>query len=249
MSTQTFLVIDSRNLESLDIDGPALKVRMRTESTRLFPLRRLSRIHVIGTIRDGLDTLLHCAESQIPVAFFNIHGKLRCQLYYPVFVNSNISHWLEHVEFDVQARELYNEWILHHSLHVLSTIGFSDGPRETRLSKAEERLREECNKQMGRAQFRNAMDWLYGISSAHISQIVLSYGLANQYSRKRRLMEDLFPLVTMMLIYSLCKETRNRKIAVTAKSMSQMYQRQADQIEYTIRRMLSQLEARLESII
>jgi hypothetical protein len=60
----TCLVIDARKLESLTVDGPALKVTMRSQSARLFPFRRLSRVHVVGAIRDGIDTLLQCAERQ-----------------------------------------------------------------------------------------------------------------------------------------------------------------------------------------
>lgn len=42
------LVIDSRKAEKISLDGPALKVRMQSQSSRLFPLRRLSRIHILG---------------------------------------------------------------------------------------------------------------------------------------------------------------------------------------------------------
>jgi hypothetical protein len=245
----TCLVIDARKLDSLSIDGPALKVRMRMQSIRLFPLRRLSRIHVIGTLRDGLDSLLHCAEHQVPVAFFTYAGKLRCQMYFSVVENSIISHWLEHVDFDVEAQQIYEDWLQHQTLHLMSQLGYSEGARETRFKRLSEKLRNICNNKMGHRDFGDAMDWLIGIFTVHLSQLIVDHGLSNQSSGKRRLLKDISPVCEIWLIYFLAMAASKRKIKVSAQSMSDLYQQHADDIEYTARRMLSQLATRLESIV
>lgn len=77
----TSLVIDSRKLARMGMDGPALKVTMRGRSAILFPLRRLCRIHILGTPESGMDALLFCAEQRVPVAFFHFNGRLRCRLH------------------------------------------------------------------------------------------------------------------------------------------------------------------------
>lgn len=245
----TCLVIDSRKLESLSMDGPALKVRMRTQSARLFPLRRLSRIHVVGSISDGLDTLLHCAEQQVPVAFFTINGRLRCQLYFPVFENSLISHWLEHVDFDVEARQVYEDWLHHQTLHVMSLIGWNQGAREVRFQCLSDRLRHLCNCAIGHKTFLHAMEWLDGILAVHLSQVIVSHGLSNQSSGKRRLMSDIAPICQLLLIYYLACAVERKKIRISAQSMSDLYQKHSSDIEHTTKRMLSQLATRLESIV
>lgn len=245
----TCLVIDSRRLENLSIDGPALKVRMRTQSPRLFPLRRLSRIHVVGAIKDGLESLLHCAENQIPVAFFTVAGRLRCQLYFPVFENSIISHWLEHVDFDVEARQIYDDWLFHQTLHVISTMGYTQGARESRFQLLDEKLRSICVRHLGKKEFHLAMDWLNGMLAVHISQLIVHYGLSNQSRGKRRLMEDISPICELWLIYFLATHVSKRRVRIAAQSMSDLYQKHSEEVDYTVRRMLTQLATRLESIV
>jgi len=245
----TCLVIDSRRLARLSMDGPALKVHMRTQSARLFPLRRLSRIHVIGVIRDGLDTLLHCAEHQIPVAFFTVAGKLRCQLYFPVYENSLISHWLDHVEFDMEAKQIYDEWLFHQTLQSLSMMGYTHGIRENRYQLIEEKLRSICKQNLGYKDFTAAMDWLFGMLSVHLSQLIVSHGLAIQSRGKRRLMNDISPLCELWLLFFLASHASKRRVRVSAQAMSDFYQQYSCQIEHTVLQMLTQLASRLESIV
>lgn len=245
----TCLVIDARMLESLSVEGPTLKVRMRSQSPRLFPLRRLSRVHVVGAIKDGLDSLLHCAENQIPVAFFSVSGRLRCQLYFPVYENSVLSHWLEHVDFDIEARQLYDDWLFHQTLHVISRMGYTEGACESRYQRIEEKLRGLCNRFLGKKEFHTAMDWLSGMLAVHISQLIVNYGLSNQSRGKRRLLNDISPICELWLIYFLATHASKRKVRIAAQSMSDFYQTHSEEIEYTVRRMLTQLATRLESIV
>ncbi|GEM_PF-1940029 len=245
----TCLIIDTRKLAALAVDGPALKVTMKTQSPRLFPFRRLSRIHVVGSIRDGVDTLLHCAEQQIPVAFFTVKGKLRCQIYYPVYESSILSHWLEHVDFDIEIRQIYDDWLCHQMLNVVSIIGFNEGARERRLQLLDERLRKGCKQYLTKQEFEAAMEWLSGMLSAHLSQLIVEYGLANQSRGKRRLMADINPICETWLMFCLGNQACKRRLRIHVQSMSDLYQQHHDELDYFVRRMLTQLATRLESIV
>lgn len=245
------LVIDATKLEHLVMDGPALSLCLQNQSRRLFPLRRLARIHVMGQMQCGFDALLHCAEQQIPVAFFNLQGKLRCQLYYPVFENSVLAHWLEHVEFDEQAKDIYNEWLSLQRLHILGKMGCRSGASESRLNQAEVHLHTLFNKHWGHRQLLAAREWLSGMLAAHLSQLIVKHGLANQSRGKRRLLEDMLPACEIWLLYLLAVSVieHRKTYAIDAFGMSFFYQNHADEIDYMAQRMLSQLASRFEAII
>jgi hypothetical protein len=243
------LVIDTRKLDQLSLDGPALRIRMRLKSAMLFPLRRLSRIHIIGAISNGLDALLHCAEQQIPVAFFTVSGRLRCQLYYPVYENTLLSHWIEHVDFDVQAKQVYDDWLQNQMLHELSRIGANQGAREQRYQLVCETLRHLCRKKLGGREFQAAKAWLDGMMNVHLSQLIVDFGLAHQSRGKRRLLADTSPVAELWLMYFLATAVQRSKMRITPQSMTELYQQHSAHIEYTTRKMLTQLASRLESIV
>lgn len=248
-AAKTCLVINSSMTEKLSLDGPALRIRMQAQSARLFPLRRLSRIHIIGELERGFDALIHCAEHQIPVAFFTARGKLRCQLYFPVFENTFLNHWLEHIEFDMQARQEYQEWLVHQTLYLLSRMGYAQGTRERRLQIVDEELSSLCRAKLGEKGYRLAMEWLQGILAVQLSQIIVDQGLSNQSRGKRKLMEDLSPLYDLWLRHHLAEKLGTKHLIINANTMADFYQGQSEAIEYSTRRMLAQLATRLESIV
>lgn len=196
-----------------------------------------------------MDALIHCAENQIPVAFFTTKGKLRCQLYFPVFENNIIAHWLEHIEFDAAASHEYEEWLSHQRLHLLSQIGSRTGPIETRLQLTQEKLNSICKRKLGEKDYRLALDWLDGMLTVHLSQIIVNQGLANQSRNKRRLMDDLTPVLDLWLKNRFSQYLEQHTPSITARRMSEFYQDNAEWMEYLVRKMLTQLASRLEAII
>jgi CRISPR/Cas system-associated endonuclease Cas1 len=143
---KTCLVIDAEKTSHVLLDGPALRITMKCQSPRLFPLRRVARIHVIGQVENSFDAMVACAEKQIPVAFFTKQGKLRCQLYYPIFENGVISHWFEHVEFDEEAKRIYSEWLACQTLNLLAYMGFKKCSSGIRQQLVVETLNHHCKK-------------------------------------------------------------------------------------------------------
>ena len=249
-SATTCLVIDARRLHAIRIDGPALKVTMKSQSSRLFPLRRLSRVHVIGTANMGLEPFLHCAERQVPVAFFTVKGKLRCQLYFPVIANTLLSHWFEHVEFDCDIKQLYERWLEGQTRHILAQLNVPRGCPENASAQLAQQMRKLGRKSLGSDRWDSAMDWLAGMLVVQLSQVVVEYGLANQSRGKRKLLDDIGPVFSLWLTARFVSRIAPyKRRAIDGVSMSAFYQEQSQGIDYMIRRMLIQLITRLESIV
>lgn len=245
----TSLVIDARKLQRLSMDGPALKVTMRGRSPMLFPLRRLLRIHIIGRMQQGMDTLLHCAEQQVPVAFFHLNGRLRCRLQPAAGAPSLIDHWFEHVEFDPEVRQLYEDWVLNQKLYALSRLGINSGVREKRGELVYQTLRGYCRRRLGRETLKDALEWLDGLVFFHLENLLAEYGFGYQRSQQK-LQQDIKPLCDFWLLYALAARLQQSAVFdVTPRSMTAFYQQQAIELEGQLRRMLTQLVNRLEEVV
>lgn len=230
------------------MDGPALKITMKLRSPMLFPLRRLSRIHIIGNPECGISTLLNCAEQCIPVAFFHANGRLRCRLRPPYSNHAMIDHWLEHVEFDPEAQQIYMEWQTNQALHALASLGFNVGVCENRRKLVHEALRSMCKKTMGKKDFNTALDWIDGLLQFHLEQLIESAGLTHNSSSKSRLLADIKSICELLLLHGLVEHLVPKNgFVVSAQSMTVFYQRQSEHIELAVKRMLSQLVSRLEA--
>lgn len=245
----TSLVISSSKLETLCMDGPALKVTMQNKSPLLFPLRRLSRIHIVGSPDCGMNTLLHCAEQSVPVAFFHGNGRLRCCLLRPNQGSSTLEHWLEQVEFDNDARNLYRDWHLNQMLHELGKLGFTIGANSHRHKMASETLRGTCNKLIGKDELISAQDWLEGLLQCHLEQLLDSAGMTRNTNAKFRLLEDIKQICELPLLHGLASQLlKASEFIVSANSMTALYQQKANDIEFSVKRMLAQLLSTLEEL-
>ena len=245
----TSLVIDSRKLLRMGMDGPALKVIMRGRSSVLFPLRRLQRIHILGTPDSGMEALLFCAEQRIPVAFFHFNGRLRCRLLPTGGAPALIDHWFEHVEFDPQIGQLYDDWVLHQGLHAMSRLGISGGISESRKKLVYETLRGYCRQQLGKENLNTALDWLDGLLQFHLEQVIEEFGFVQQRG-KLKLLADIKPICDLGLLHALAGHLQQRaNFSITAQNMTAFYQRQSTELEFSSRRMLTQLVTRLETVV
>lgn len=244
----TTLVIDSRKLQHLKMDGPALKVTMHGRSPMLFPLRRLSRVHILGIPEVGMDALLFCAEQQVPVAFFHHSGRLRCRLQPAVTSTTLPDHWLEHVEFDPEIAQLYEDWVLHQELYVIASLGINKGARESRRKILVEGLRHFCRERLGRGGLKEALEWLEGQLRFHLEHTIETFGFT-QHRGRARLLADMLPLGQLQLLFSLANRLLQGEMQIHAQTMTAFYQAHAVQVEYTARRMLTQLVYKLEAVI
>lgn len=245
----TSLVVDSRKLLRMGMDGPALRVTMRGSSPVLFPLRRLRRIHMLGTPDNGMEALLFCAEQQIPVAFFHHNGRLRCRLNPAAGTSGLIDHWFEHVEFDPELSQLYDDWILHQELNAISQLGVNIGACKSRKNLVYEALRGLCRQKLGRENLKAALEWLEGLLYFHLEQVIEEFGFVQPRGRKK-LLADIKPICDLWLLHTLAEGLqRCARFSVTAQSMTALYQKRAPQLEFASRRMLTQLVNRLESVV
>jgi hypothetical protein len=247
---KTCLIIDAQNLEELVIDGPAIRIRLIKKSSRLFPLRRLSRIHISGNLSVGFNALIACAECQIPVTFFTIRGKFRCQLYYPMIEKTWLAHWIDIIEYDIDAKTQYEEWLAHQTLHLLAGIGEKNGAHNIRLELVREKINFRCMSILGEIAYRETTEWINGLLLAHLAHVMVVFGLSNKSRGYQCLQGDILPLCQIWLYHYLILEVEtNLAWESKLEGISKFYQRYAESIEYLVRRMLIQLSSRLESIV
>lgn len=249
-TAKTCLLIDAAKLERLSLDGPALRVQMQAQSGRLFPLRRIARIHVMGQGVVSMDALLHCAEQRIPVAFFRGNGKLRCQLYFPGAEDGTLGHWLVYLDFDTCVRDVYEHWLQDQRLHVMAALGIRSGCPEHRLKMIREQISTVGNRSLGKLRFREALDWLHGFLQAQLSQLIAEQGLSLRDRHACRLLGDIQSLCELSVDMALCRQLSScGKGKLGSARLSRLYQDQADSIAYNVRHMLASLTSRLENII
>jgi hypothetical protein len=71
------LYIDGTEATRVKLDAPALRVSIAERADELFPLQRISRIVVTGSVCWETDALLACADHGITIAFLNGCGEVR----------------------------------------------------------------------------------------------------------------------------------------------------------------------------
>jgi len=62
------------------LDGPALRISQPDRAERLYPLRRIGRVHTNQRVDWEQDALLACAEAGIPVLFLDDDGRILARL-------------------------------------------------------------------------------------------------------------------------------------------------------------------------
>src|SRR5690606_34421886 len=113
----------------------------------------------------------------------------------------------------------------------------------------EEMFNKICKYAIGESQYKLATDWLMGMLATQMSQIIVNHGIANQSRSKKKLMDDLLPLYRVWIKHSLSNALKTEKLNISAATMSALYQQLSEDIDYQLRRSLTQLSSRLEAII
>ena len=243
------LVIDTRQLDRICIDGPALRVKMRHKSSQWFPLRRLSRLHFIGINQVQLSLVLLCAEQNIPVAFFKHNGQLRSKMMPPRGERALIDHWFEHLQFDDEFRVIYRDWKQFQQQHLLASLAIDAQHGGVKIKVINDSLRRFCQRRLGKQHYQVAKDWLIGLLGFQVQQVIQRFGIYQPMACET-LTNDLVNICEPWLLQQFATKLGcSRKFEVTPKYMSGFYQLITDRLENQLERMLFQLVNSLEAVI
>lgn len=77
------LYLQGQNGLTVELDGPALRIRQPDRAAMLYPLARLARVLSKGEVHWTCAALLACAEAGVPVAFLDGNGGVRGYLFGP----------------------------------------------------------------------------------------------------------------------------------------------------------------------
>lgn len=92
------------------LDGPALCVDSAEQASRLFPLRRISRVIVSGEVRWSTEALLACAEHGITITFLDAEGAVRARWIGRVTERSGLRQRLDDLFDRPDGHKLYADW-------------------------------------------------------------------------------------------------------------------------------------------
>ena len=131
----------------------------------------------------------------------------------------------------------------------MSCLGVKTGARESRKQLLYETLRGFCHRQLGRENLTAALEWLDGLLLFHLEQVVEEFGFVQQRGRQK-LLADMKPICDLWLLYALAGRLEQRgRFNITAQNMTAFYQQQANELEFSARRMLTQLVSKLEAVV
>jgi hypothetical protein len=230
-------------MDYIKLDGPALKIKFRQKSPQLFPFKRISRIHLIGKLSEGLDILLECVSHQIPISFFTLSGKLQGQLYGPNFKNQSLSYWLDHLGFDDEIQDIYKEWLNNQSLFFLAQLGFKTGIHHIRLDLVKKSLYEKIKD----AHLENITLWLFNFLKFHFSSVLVQYDIHPSMKEFEKIMTDVVPLFETWIIFKYTDNHLDQTISPAV--LAAIYQKESYFIEYHMNRMITQLASEFERVI
>ncbi len=171
------LVMDSRSLQDIQRDGPALRLQVKGRSRQWFPLRRLSRVLCIGYPALGLGALGETAHDGVPVTFLQPGGEVLAQLVYPGALPAPLNHWLDAAATEPDIAAAYALWADNLGRHTYGLAGAVACDRQHAAARAEALLAELLRKQKRGRLPAHARSWFSSLLMTGIQAELMARGM------------------------------------------------------------------------
>ena len=108
----TPLYLEAKPGMRVSLDHPALSVITVEKTRQLFPLTRISRIVVSGSIEWSMPALFACADAGINIVFLNKSGRVRCYWLAASPKKSSLVQLFSDLFQRLDAVEHYQNWLV-----------------------------------------------------------------------------------------------------------------------------------------
>lgn len=200
------LHLEADKLSSIQLDGEALKITMKSQSPLRFPLWRISRITISGYFPFPVEDLICCAKKQILVTFLDQRGRVRAQLVPYQQQPAPLLDYLQQVEFCTIYKAAFEEWELLQRRHILGVLGMESGIEKRRDEEHQAALLKAVKSSgIPKKQYLTGVDWLLGLFRAHLEQVMCDLGLPSSRPELQPLKLSL-ELIFLPMLRDVCAE-------------------------------------------
>lgn len=194
------LILDGPRIDYLRLDDVSLRVKARQVAECRVPLRNLLRVHCHRDPAGGFDVLLDLASRHIPVTFFDHRGRVRGQLYHPQPEQTALALWLEDCYGESPFQTLLDDWLTAQQMALFATLDIHQGPLVERHAFLMAELAHFLSAHPERRDdLLTAREQLNGLLEAHLSEMLLAFGLPPGGSARGRLYRDLRDMLDFWL--------------------------------------------------
>ncbi len=229
-----------QRLDSLVLDGPALKITLEHTSPQYFPLRRLSHIVLIGQPRCDISALWQIVRTGISVSWLNLQGQLQALLTPANAEQCDFASLLEQSLYDPVLRQLLTEWFDNQYIHSLSVACKTLPVSTSQPQYITNQLHKYLNQKLGKAKRQRAQDWLQALTLAALQPVLQQHKLHPYCLGVEQLQQQLCRCLQPWLLSYLIHWAATHQ-TVNAQSMADLYSQHQPELEYHQQRLLLQL--------
>ena len=171
------------------LDGPALRVSQPDRAERLYPLRRIGRVHCNPHVAWEQEALLACAEAGIPVLFLDDDGLIRAHLLGRPGQRDELRNRLVEFLLRPEAAGMLSHWLNEHhqraarwaAIKLRDFHGWTDrGPRPDKDQVAALRawINHRAERLAGTAGALDSRQWLRGLAYGWMEEHLADLGFA-----------------------------------------------------------------------
>jgi len=250
MHKEINLNIMGNEIEQMTIDGPSLRIQLKGQAVRRFPLRTLGHICITGDPANGADTLLALMGKRKLITLFSANGVLKGQLYNPKKRESLLLNLLEESAHDPALAQARAEWFENSRLQAFAMVGITKGCDIMAIRSLRKQLGRTLSELDLKREHKTVTKWLRGITEICITKILAKRGIPLHGHQCNRIRRQLGRIAEPVYLHAaLHWLVANPAVETTPKNMTVVMGNFQRTLYPTLARCLYQLQVRLEQAI